>query len=157
MCYSARVRADFRQYQRFGGKLDIHAFVKMFVDRGRGGDLLSAVAKPLRNAFMTPRNSGEEQVRAAAIDAYSLAAMQQEAIIAEQTARLLAAQAKLAIKPTKTAATQPRASGWLCRRGSDAACLAGLGRTRKRRRGAIARARTASERCGVSSSAATTL
>lgn len=108
MCYSARVRADFRQYQRFGGKLDIHAFVKMFVDRGRGGDLLSAVAKPLRNAFMTPRNSGEEQVRAAAIDAYSLAAMQQEAIIAEQTARLLAAQAKLAIKPTKTAANDAR-------------------------------------------------
>jgi len=110
MCYSARVWADFRQYQRLGGQLDIHAFVAMFVDRGKGGDLLSAVAKPLRNAFMVPRTEDEEPVRAAAIEAYRQAAMQQEAIIAEQTERLLAAQAKLATKPTKTAANDARIS-----------------------------------------------
>lgn len=108
MCYSARIWADFRQYQRLGGKLDIHAFVKMFVDRSRTGDLLSTVAKPLRNAFMTPRTKDEEPAREAAIEAYAQAAMQQEAIIAEQTERLLAAQAKLASKPTKTASNDAR-------------------------------------------------
>lgn len=108
MCYSARVWADFRQYQRLGGQLDIHAFVAMFVDRGKSGDLLSAVAKPLRNAFMAPRTEEEAQVREAAIEAYQQAAMQQEAIIAEQAERLLTAQAKLATKPTKTAANDAR-------------------------------------------------
>jgi len=108
MCYSARIWADFRQYQRLGGQLDIHAFVKMFVDRGRNGDLLSFVAKPLRNAFMTPRTKDEEPARDAAIEAYAQAAMQQEAIIAEQAERLLAAQAKLATRPTKTAANDAR-------------------------------------------------
>ena len=108
MCYSALVKADFRDYQRFGGQLDIHAFVKMFVDRGRTGDLLASVAKPLRNAFMKPRTEAEEQVRVAAIEAYRQAAMQQESIIADQTERLLAAQAKLATKPTKTAANDAR-------------------------------------------------
>jgi putative SOS response-associated peptidase YedK len=109
MCYSAQVYADYRKYERFGGKLDIKAFVQLFWERKANGDLVKIMPKAMADAFMDPRNDGERQVRDAVVDAYRSVSLVLEKEIAEQTERLMKAEAVLAShKPTKKAANDQR-------------------------------------------------
>lgn len=108
MCYSAEVYADFRKYQRFGGTLDIKAFVDLFFQRGKDGTFIKKVPKAVRESFAHPTNAGEQEVQAAVLDAYRQIVLHYEDIVAKQTERLVKAKAKLAVKHTKTAENDAR-------------------------------------------------
>lgn len=109
MCYSAQIYADFRKYERFGGTLDLRAFVKMFWERKKSGDWVRKVPKAMRDSFANPRNAGEAELKAIAAEADRAAALELEKEIATQTERLAKAQAVLASpKPTKKAETDQR-------------------------------------------------
>lgn len=109
MCYSAQIQADFRAYQRFGGNLDLDAYVKMAGWSKRNGTWIQSVPKGIRNAFLDSTEPDEQEARAAALDAYQAAALALEQELAEQTARLAKAQMVLAgPKPTKKAETDQR-------------------------------------------------
>jgi len=109
MCYSAKILADFRAYQRFGGALDMPAFAKLAGWAAEAGTWMSAVPKAMRNAFLASSLPEDEDARNAALEAYRVAALAQEHLIAEQTDRLTRAEAVLAgPKPTKKAATDKR-------------------------------------------------
>ncbi|GLQ96491.1 SOS response-associated peptidase family protein [Dyella mobilis] len=112
MCYSAQIFADFRKYERLGGALDLRAFVKMFWQRRKSGDWVRKVPKAMRDAFANPRDAGEAEINAIAIDANRSAALALETEIAEQTERKLKADAVLASpKPTKKAENDRRVAG----------------------------------------------
>lgn len=108
MCYSAEVVADFRNYQRYGGTLDLKAFVDLFFHQGKKGSFTKLVPKAVRDAFDRATSRDENDVKAAVVQAYRDVVLHYEEIVAEQTERLLKAQAKLAKKPTKTAENEAR-------------------------------------------------
>ncbi len=109
MCYSAKVLADFRAYQRLGGRLDMPAFARLAGWAADAGTWMSAVPKGMRNAFLALSSPEDVEARDAALNAYRMAALAQEQQIAEQTARLTKAQAALqGPKPTKKAETEQR-------------------------------------------------
>lgn len=109
MCYSAQIQSNFRAYQRFGGTLDLDAYVKMAGWSRRNGTWIQGVPKGIRNAFLDSTEPDEQEARAAALDAYQAATLALEQELAEQTARLAKAQSVLAgAKPTKKAETDQR-------------------------------------------------
>lgn len=108
MCYSAEVWADFHKYQRFGGKLDVKAFVDLFFEQGKKGTFTRLVPKAVRDAFVHPKTEDEKTVHDAALEALRGVALHYEEIIAKQTERLSEAKEKLAKKPTKTASNDAR-------------------------------------------------
>lgn len=108
MCYSAEVYADFRKYQRFGGTLDLKAFVDLFFQQGKKGSFTKLVPKAVRDAFDQAAGQDEQDVKAAVVQAYRDVILHYEEIIVEQTERLLKAKEKLAKKPTKTAENEAR-------------------------------------------------
>jgi putative SOS response-associated peptidase YedK len=110
MCYSAQIWADFRKYERFGGKLNIKEFTKLAGWTKQKGSWVKVVPKAMRRA-MTDATSGAlpletvEMARAADAEAVALIAAE----IGTQEARLVAANAKLAsAKPTKKAENDRR-------------------------------------------------
>lgn len=128
MCYSAQVYADFRKYERLGGTLDIHAFAKLFADRGRHGDIGQTIPKAVRDAFTRPRNPDEQQLRDALLAGYRAASLVIEQKIAELSEKLAKAEAVLAsAKPTKKAANDKRVAENKIR--TEQAKLDELGRT----------------------------
>lgn len=109
MCYSAQVYADYRKYERYGGKLDIKAFVQLFWERKANGDLVKIMPKAMADAFLNPRNEGEQQVKDAVLGAYRSVSLVLEKELAEQTERLMKAEAVLASgKVTKKAVSDQR-------------------------------------------------
>ncbi len=109
MCYSAQVWADFKKYERLGGRLDVSAFSRLFFERGKKGDFIKLVPRAMRDAFAHPRNDGEKQVQDTALEAYRAVSLVYEEVIAKQTERLVKAEKTLAgPKPTKTAANDQR-------------------------------------------------
>jgi putative SOS response-associated peptidase YedK len=108
MCYSAEVWGDFRQYERMGGTLDVRAFVDLFATLGRKSTITQLIPRAVRDAFSPAASAGERDVHCALLDAYRAASLVCEQTIAEQTERLVKAEAKLADKPTKTAANEQR-------------------------------------------------
>ena len=109
MCYSAQVWSDFKKYRRFGGKLDIGEYVKLAGWAKAQGVWVKAVPKAMRNSFMLPDDAREQGAKDAALEAYRFAALDIEHEIAEQTQRLVRAEAVLASsKPTKKAETDRR-------------------------------------------------
>lgn len=52
MCYSAQIYSDFRKYQRFGGKLDIAAFIEMAGWTKEKGTWIKSVPAGLRFSLM---------------------------------------------------------------------------------------------------------
>lgn len=109
MCYSAEVYADFRRYQRFGGQLDIKAFVDLFFHQGKTkGSFTKLVPKAVRDAFDQAVTAGEKEVKAAVAQAYRDVILYYEEQVIEQTERLLTAKEKLAKKHTKTAEKEAR-------------------------------------------------
>ncbi len=110
MCYSAQIWADFRKYERFGGKLDIKEFTKLAGWTKKKGNWVKVVPKAMRRA-MTDATSGVldlgtiEMAREADAEAIALIAAE----IGVQEARLVEANAKLAsAKPTKKAESDRR-------------------------------------------------
>lgn len=109
MCYSAQVWADFKKYERLGGRLDVAAFARLFYERGKKGDFIKLVPRAMRDAFGHPRNADEQQVQDTVLEAYRSVSLVYEGVIAKQTERLVKAEAILAgPKPTKTAANDKR-------------------------------------------------
>ncbi len=108
MCYSAEVWADFHQYERMGGTLDVRSFVELFGALGRLGTVAKVIPRAVRDAFTQAATPGERDAHRALLDAYRAATLVCEQTIAEQTVRLAKAEAKLASKPTKTAANEKR-------------------------------------------------
>jgi putative SOS response-associated peptidase YedK len=110
MCYSAQIWADFRKYERFGGKLNIKEFTKLAGWTRKKGTWVKVVPKAMRRA-MTDATSGVldlgtiEMARAADAEAIALIAAE----VGVQEARLAEANAKLAsAKPTKKAENDRR-------------------------------------------------
>jgi putative SOS response-associated peptidase YedK len=110
MCYSAQIWADFRKYERFGGKLAIKEFTKLAGWTKQKGNWVKVVPKAMRRA-MADATSGVldigtvEMAREAETEAIALIASE----IGVQEARLVEANAKLASpKPTKKAENDRR-------------------------------------------------
>jgi putative SOS response-associated peptidase YedK len=110
MCYSAQIWADFRKYERFGGKLDLKEFTKLAGWTKKKGNWVKVVPKAMRRA-MTDATSRfldvgtVELAREADVEAIALIACE----IGVQEARLVEANAKLAsAKPTKKAENDRR-------------------------------------------------
>jgi len=110
MCYSAQIWADFRKYERFGGKLAIKEFTKLAGWTKKKGNWIKVVPKAMRRA-MADATSGVldigtiEMAREAETEAIALVASE----IGVQEARLFDADAKLASsKPTKKAENDRR-------------------------------------------------
>lgn len=108
MCYSAEVVADFRTYRRYGGTLDLKAFVDLFFQQGKKGTFTKLVPKAVRDAFDQATGQDELDAKAAVIQAYRNVILHYEEIIVEQTERLLKAKEKLAKKHTKSAENEAR-------------------------------------------------
>lgn len=109
MCYSAQILADFTKYRRFGGELDLKAFVEMAGWTRQKGTWIKGVPKAMRNAFVESTVPEEQEAREASLVAYREAAASLEQEIAEQSERLARAQIVLAgPKPTKKAETDRR-------------------------------------------------
>lgn len=110
MCYSAQIYADFRKYQRFGGKLDIDAFVKLAGWTKEKGIWIKSVPKGTRVALLEISEQPEFQDEHGALlfhavsDAEISAIADLDAEVAKQKQRIADAEAKLAsAKPTKAA------------------------------------------------------
>lgn len=110
MCYSAQIWADFRKYERFGGKLNIKEFVKLAGWTRRKGTWFKVVPKAMRNAMT---DAASELLPLETVEAAREANKEAIALIAAeigvQEARLAEANAKLAsAKPTKKAENDRR-------------------------------------------------
>jgi putative SOS response-associated peptidase YedK len=110
MCYSAQILADFRKYERFGGKLNIKEFTKLAGWTRKKGNWVKVVPKAMRRA-MTDAASGVLDMET--VEIASEAETEAIALIASeigvQEARLIEANAKLASpKPTKKAENDRR-------------------------------------------------
>lgn len=102
MCYSAQIWADFRKYERFGGKLGIKGFTKLVGWTKKKGNWVKVLPKAMRRA-MTDATGGVldiatvEMAREAETEAIALIASE----IGVQEARLVEANAKLAPQPSR--------------------------------------------------------
>jgi putative SOS response-associated peptidase YedK len=104
MCYSARVWADYRKYQReFGTALSIGEFAKLIRDREQGAKLKLPRALDLALAGEAAEGVGESIAR---WTRGQIAGLEQE--IFKQRKRLADAERALATKPTKKAAEDQR-------------------------------------------------
>src|SRR5690606_12298911 len=105
MCYSAKVWANYRRYQReFGVTMSIGEFARLFGERAAGAKIKTPKA-------MDAAVAGEGDIGAAiaAWERQQVAALEQE--IFKQRKRLADAERALATKPTKKAAEDQRIAG----------------------------------------------
>ena len=112
MCYSAQVVADYEHFVReFGALLDIHEFVKLFVEKRADGGW-TKLPKALRDSVRKPQNAaGFELAKIVAEGDRDLAAALETDLVAQQ-ARLAKAKEVLAgPKPTKKATEDQRIAG----------------------------------------------
>jgi putative SOS response-associated peptidase YedK len=108
MCYSAQVWADYHKYERLGGELKIHDFVKMVGWARRQGVWRKAFPTQLRQMILA--KAVDDRELGALIATSDIEAVESlQAIITKQSERLAGAEAKLASgKPTKKAETDKR-------------------------------------------------
>lgn len=107
MCYSAMVRAEHRDYQRkFGAKISVDDYVRLFWERSQG--VPHKTPKAMDDAFMSPRNEAERQIRDLICACRAQEAHQLQQELFAQTKRLADAQRKLQGKPTKAATESAR-------------------------------------------------
>lgn len=105
MCYSAKVWANYRRYQReFGAALDISEFARLYGDRAEGAKVKTP--KAMDAAFIDYSGIGPFIT---SWERQQTAALEQE--IFKQRKRLADAQRSLAVKPTKKAAEDQRIAG----------------------------------------------
>lgn len=107
VCYSAQVVEDYRAYVgRFGANIDIHVFVKLYVERRDGGQ--AKIPKGMDTAFLDPQSDSERQIKAL-IDEFNAgqaSKLQQE--LFKQVKRLNEAERALLTKQTKKALDDQR-------------------------------------------------
>lgn len=107
MCYSAQVEESYREYVRmFGADIDIHEFVKLYVDRRDGAKV--KIPKGMDAPFLAPGTEQERQIAALVTEYNAQQATKLEAELFKQKQRLNAAERTLQTKPTKKAAEDQR-------------------------------------------------
>lgn len=108
MCYSAIVKANYREYCRlFGANLSIREFVELYVERANDSKIY--IPKGMSDAFLDSPSSPEELRIVELIRAFD--SLQRTAEVEEimaQKTRLHEAERKLAVKVTKTASENQR-------------------------------------------------
>jgi len=110
MCYSARVRAEHRDYERAtGARLSIKEYISLFWEREYGSPYKTP--KALDDAFMAPRNEAEAQIRDYILAWREAQALRLQEELFTQTRRLADAERKLRSKPTKAATESARIAG----------------------------------------------
>lgn len=107
MCYSAQIRADYKQFFRlFGGVLTLRAFAELYYERQ--GNPKVKIPKAMDAAFEAPENDEEREIKGL-IDAFNAdQALKLEQDIFAQRQRLADAERKLLVKTTKTATNEVR-------------------------------------------------
>ena len=107
MCYSAQIRAEYKQFVRaFGAVLNIRAFAKLYFERQ--SDPTIKIPKAVDAFFMDPQTDGEREIKAL-IDAFNAEqATKFEQEIFKQRKRLADAERKLQVKVTKAATESAR-------------------------------------------------
>lgn len=107
MCYSAQVVASYRDYVRLhGADVDIHEFVKLYVDRRDGAKL--KVPKAMDAPFLDPRSEDEREIRDLIVAFNAEQASKLEQDLFKQKKRLADAERTLQTKTTKKALEDQR-------------------------------------------------
>jgi len=107
MCYSAQIRADYKQFFRmFGGVLTLDAFAALYYERQSNPKI--KIPKAMDAAFMSPENEDERGIKHL-IDAFNTQqATKLEQDLFAQRKRLADGQRKLLVKTTKKASEDVR-------------------------------------------------
>ena len=107
MCYSAQVYEGFKKYVRqFGADIDIHQYVKLYVERRNGAKI--KIPKAMDANFLDPQTPEERQIKEM-IDEYNAAeSMKWQQQLFAQTKRLNDAERTLQTKTTKKALEDQR-------------------------------------------------
>lgn len=107
MCYSAQVYEGFQKYVRkFGADIDIHQYVKLYVERRDGGKI--KIPKAMDANFADPKTPEEREIKNL-IDEYNAAEeMKWQTQLFAQTKRLNDAERTLQTKTTKKALEDQR-------------------------------------------------
>ena len=109
MCYSAKVMADFRWYEKhYGAGLDIDMFVRL-LERWRGGEKIT-LPKGMTDAFKLaePRNDGEERCKTLVLEYEAVEMNRLQEQLFAQRRRLADAERSLEVKATKKASEEVR-------------------------------------------------
>lgn len=107
MCYSAQIRADYARFAReYGAVLSLKDFYDLFWRRLHDPQI--QVPRGVEAAFATPQSDAERNIKTLIADYATQRASALGADLEKQQRRLAAAQQKLAVKPTKTAANEER-------------------------------------------------
>lgn len=109
MCYSAQVWSDFRRYQRaYGAHVDYQSFAELLRRRQQGERLL--LTKGMTDAFKwpTPDGAEEEECRDLVLAYEAMLVPQLHEKIEAQRQRLTKAEARLAVKQSKSASEDLR-------------------------------------------------
>lgn len=107
MCYSALVRAEHRDYERlFNAKISIDDYLRLFWERSQGAP--HKTPKAMDDAFMSPRNAAEGQIRDLISSHRAQEAHRLQHELFAQTKRRADAERKLQGKVTKAATESAR-------------------------------------------------
>jgi len=107
MCYSALVEASLKKTaRRFGAKVDIAAFDKLF--RQRVDNPALRIPKALEASFYEPTSAAEEGIKASIVAYHQRTASEWEQTLFQQRTRLADAARKLQTKETKAARESAR-------------------------------------------------
>lgn len=107
MCYSAEIKADYKEYVRlFGADISIRQFVRLYWERREGAKV--KIPKAMDMAFSQPKTEEERQIweMVQGFDAEQAAKLEQE--LFKQKKRLADAERTLQTKTTKAAAESKR-------------------------------------------------
>ncbi len=113
MCYSAMIEADYRQYVRlFGATVSLKDFIDLFWHRRHVDDSLP-IPRGLESPFMggEPQSPAEREIRALIDGWRDQEALRLQQLLFEQKTRLVEAERKLAVRPSKAAAEHQRIAG----------------------------------------------
>ncbi|CAN7773499.1 SOS response-associated peptidase family protein [Variovorax sp. LjRoot290] len=107
MCYSAQIRAEYKQFVRmFGGVLSIRAFSKLYFERQ--SDPKIKIPKAVDDLFLNPQTDDEREIKAL-IDAFNAEqASLLEQDLFKQRKRLADGERSLLVKTTKKATDDVR-------------------------------------------------
>ena len=109
MCYSAKIRADYKQFVRdFGAVLSLKSFYELFWRRL--SDRTIEVPRAVELAFAVPVTEEERHIKSLIADHAALRVQELADKAAKQEMRLHAAELKLQEKETKTALEEKRIS-----------------------------------------------
>ncbi len=107
MCYSAQLKADYRQFLRdTGARIDIDEFMRLYWERSEGAK--HRIPRAMDALFATPSTAGEKRIAGliAAFDQAEAARLEQ--LVFTQRKRLADAERKLRQKHTMAAAESRR-------------------------------------------------